>query len=193
MSNPLLVFFSRFPDLRYTQNDHPSLAFQRLRHLRHLWEPIYGNDEHRLKRAYRNALTQEFNKLFGTEVDDVDVWQNLCQRIGIEIPPNVTECRELISRTHVNLVDLVDAAQNNGRVRVFPTVQDLSDYTKEKGKIFPRHNIHAGDFLQYLLRHIANPSQDDRRGEEGSRGRPGRGRRGGRGRGRGRAGTTPNA
>ncbi|KAF5318765.1 hypothetical protein D9619_011060 [Psilocybe cf. subviscida] len=196
MSTPLFAFFSQFPGFHYTQFSHPSDALDRLVALRYLWQPIYGSDKRRLRQAYRDALVQEFNLLFGTEVDDLAVWQNLCRRIGIEAPPTVKECHqycvELISRTHVNLVDLVNAERNNSGVRVFPTVQALSDYSKDNGRIFPRHNIYAGDLLQYLLRHIDNPSQDDRRGEGGSRGRGGRGRRAGRGHGRGRAATIPN-
>jgi len=74
-------------------------------------------------------------------------------------------CFKLIRGTDVNLIDLVNGGRNNGKVKTFPMAQKLSDYTLDEEKTFPRKNIHAGDLLKYLLRHIANPNQDDRRGK----------------------------
>jgi len=95
---------------------------------------------------------------------------------------------QIVTNTHVNLVDLVD---NSGTARIFGSVEELSTYTRSTGKIFPREMAYAGELLQYLLRHIMDPSKDSRRGS-GRRGQRGRGRggrrarggRGGRGRGR---------
>ena len=63
-----------------------------------------------------------------------------------------------MTSTHANLVDLVQ-----GKAVTFPTVFQLSAYTREEGKIFPRKNIHGGDLLKYLLRHIENPALDANR------------------------------
>ena len=87
---------------------------------------------------------------------------------------------QIVTSTHVNLVDLVD----NGTVRIFNSVEELSNYSKKEGKIFPLEEAHAGELLRYLLRHIMDPSKDSDRGA-GRRGQHSRGR-GGRGRGRGR-------
>jgi len=90
--------------------------------------------------------------------------------------------------THVNLVDLVD----DGVATVFTSVEQLSNYTKSSGKYFPRENLHAGDLLKCLLRHILDPSKDSGRTQNRTRGRGrGRGNGGGNGngsRGRGRRG-----
>jgi hypothetical protein len=69
-----------------------------------------------------------------------------------------------IKKTHVNLVDLVDRPNN---IRIFATEVALSDYTKEKGKIFPKKNAYAGGLLKYLLRNIENP--DAKRGARHAR------------------------
>ena len=96
---------------------------------------------------------------------------------------------QIVTSTHANLVDLV----GNGTVRIFNSVEELSDYTRTEGKIFPREEAYAGELLRYLLRHIMDPSKDSRRGpgRRGQRSRGGGGRgagrgRGGRGAGRGR-------
>jgi hypothetical protein len=60
-----------------------------------------------------------------------------------------------VKRTHVNIVDLVDT--RGQQVRVFDSVQELSTYTKETGKYFPKENAYAGGVLKFLLRAILNP------------------------------------
>jgi len=62
-----------------------------------------------------------------------------------------------VKQTHVNIVDLVDAPNTGQRVRVFNSVQELSTYTKEYGKYFPKENAYAGGVLKFLLREILNP------------------------------------
>jgi hypothetical protein len=69
-----------------------------------------------------------------------------------------------MEKIHVNLVDLVCEPNN---IRIFATEVDLSDYTMETGKIFPKENAYAGGLLRYLLRHIINP--DVKRGTKGKR------------------------
>lgn len=85
----------------------------------------------------------------------------------------LTQHNQIVLATHVNLVDMVG---NSGPVTKFDTVQELSDYTKDNGKYFPKEVAYAGELLRYLLRHILNPSQDRRRGQNGNRGQRGRGR-----------------
>ena len=54
-------------------------------------------------------------------------------------------------------MDLVDVFGTDDHVQVFDTVQELSAYTRENGKYFPRDEIEAGALLKYLLRQINNP------------------------------------
>ena len=83
----------------------------------------------------------------------------------------------MVTDTHVNLVDLVDGFENpKRRIKKFTSVKALSEYTISNGKYFPRANVHAGDLLKYLLRHIlCPPSETQRHGRGGQRRR----RRGG--------------
>lgn len=76
-----------------------------------------------------------------------------------EIPLLTSGTRSLqaVQRTHVNLVDLVDAFGTNRPIKVFRTERQLSEYTIKAGKYFPRDEIEAGDLLKFLLRHIFNP------------------------------------
>jgi len=159
-----------------------------------------GDDERdEAFQSFRIALTKQFNTKYGTDVDDLAAWQSLCVRLGIDpVPSKIKQCREvypyyrqnhdaridtrypqIVTGTHVNLVDLVD---NSATLRIFSSVEELSSYSRSSGKIFPREMAYAGELLRYLLRHIMDPSRDSRRGESGQRGQRGRGR-GGRGRG----------
>lgn len=94
MSSPLFTFFSQFPDFEYTQHSHPSVAFNDLVDEEESWNFRYRT-KYTLVEAYRNALTQEFNQLFGTKVDDLVLWQNLCNRIGLEVPTKLKKCRQV--------------------------------------------------------------------------------------------------
>lgn len=71
---------------------------------------------------------------------------------------------QIIARTHVNLVDLVDVAQTGGSVQIFDTVKQLSRYTVKNKKYFPKENAHTGHLLKYLLRSIFDPGRDTKRG-----------------------------
>lgn len=71
-------------------------------------------------------------------------------------------------------MDLVDVFGTEDHVQVFDTVQELSAYTQENEKYFPRNEIEAGALLKYLLRQINNPPTRER----GIVGRPKRSRRG---------------
>lgn len=63
---------------------------------------------------------------------------------------------QLVTDTHVNLVDLVDAGGTR-TVNRFPTEKALSTYTLSTKKIFPKKDVHAGGLLQALLRRIRHP------------------------------------
>ena len=68
--------------------------------------------------------------------------------------------RQIVTRTHVNLVDLV--TNHPGRARVFESEEQLSRYTRLNKRFFPKENAYAGDLLRYLLRHILNPDPERR-------------------------------
>jgi hypothetical protein len=65
--------------------------------------------------------------------------------------------------THVNLVDLVDAARIGTPVRLFASLEELITYTIRTGKLFPKENAYQGGLLKELLREIRNPYFGKRR------------------------------
>lgn len=123
-------------------------------------------------------MADQFGRKYGVDMDDLGAWQRLCERLGVNPTPDVLEeAREvstvnfclvdvedlalmttlqIVFNTHVNLVELVD----EGKVRKFPTEKALSNYSKRKGKIFPRSSLAAGDILTALLRYINFPPPD---------------------------------
>ena len=65
---------------------------------------------------------------------------------------------QIVERTHVNLVDLTDSFTSGRNVTMFRSEGELSEYTIENDRYFPRKNVHAGNLLKHLLRNIHNPS-----------------------------------
>lgn len=52
----------------------------------------------------------------------------------------------------MNLVDLVDPSVPD--VELFPSLNELREYTIETGKFFPKESAYAGGVLKFLLREI---------------------------------------
>ncbi|KAI0931502.1 hypothetical protein AcW2_000377 [Taiwanofungus camphoratus] len=113
----------------------------------------------------KDAFVLQFNSTYGTDVRDLGAWQRFCKAIGIvPVPEKMEECRKAVDRTHVNLVDLIDVKESDGKVQLFATEKKLSEYTLATGKIFPRKTAYAGSFLRCLLRHIVDPGACEKRG-----------------------------
>jgi len=175
-------FFSQYIGFNYNPSNAANSEFYRLcRHLN--WER--GDDERdSAYNDFKDALTQQFNANYGTDAEDLGAWQNLCIRLNIEpVPSSLKRCRQVVTATHVNLVDLVDGFENPDRlITKFPSVKALSEYTIDTGKYFPRANVHAGDLLKYLLRQILSPPSERQSHSRGGKRRGGpsaRRRRGG--------------
>ncbi|KAF8798626.1 hypothetical protein BYT27DRAFT_7183660 [Phlegmacium glaucopus] len=187
---PLEKFFSQYSTFAYNPNASATSEFNRMRNwLRRDGDP-FAEEAYE---AFRDAITKQFNSIYGTDVNNLESWQLLCDKLQVSpIPDNLKECREIVMSTHVNLVDLVD----NGVVTQFSSVEELSKYTISNNKYFPKENAYAGELLRHLLRHILHPSQDSGRtrnstqergrgngsgsGNGNGRGRGSRGKRGGR-------------
>jgi len=55
-------------------------------------------DEERLvaKQGFQDALTMQFNDLYGTDENDLTNWQTLCARLGMDpVPETLNACREV--------------------------------------------------------------------------------------------------
>lgn len=102
-------------------------------------------------------------------------WVNLFSACGSRL---ISFCYlQIVQQTHVNLVDLVDTPTTHRRIRLFSSVEELSEYSLRTRKIFPKENAKAGGLLRFLLRHIMNPEQDDASKLRGGGGKSGRSRR----------------
>ncbi len=56
---------------------------------------------------------------------------------------------------HVNLVDYVEGSREN--IQIFESEEELSKYTLNTGKIFPKEDAADGGVLRALRRHILAP------------------------------------
>jgi hypothetical protein len=70
---------------------------------------------------------------------------------------------KVIRGRHVNIVDLIEWARKGetGRVRIFNTVKELSDYSFENDKIYNRHQLGAGVVLSHLLRQLVKARDEN--------------------------------
>ncbi|KAF8890253.1 WD40-repeat-containing domain protein [Gymnopilus junonius] len=157
-SDRLGEFFGRYPPFRYNPEAAPTSEFSRLCSFLG-WRK--GNDDREeAYHSFRIALTEQFNGMYGRDAQNLQSWQLLCSKVGVNpIPDSLEECRAIISDTHVNLVDLV----SSGSVIKFATVDELSAYSFAEKKIFPKKDAYAGGLLKELLRYIRFPSLDRQR------------------------------
>ncbi|KAF8880354.1 hypothetical protein CPB84DRAFT_1687612, partial [Gymnopilus junonius] len=164
-------YFAQYPSFRYNADSLATSEFRRM--CSHFGWTRQDKARIDAQKAFRIALTQQFNARYGMDEESLLSWKLLCARLGIDPIPNSTyECREVFCATHVNLVDLADGEDT---VLTFPTVNELSAYTKREEKFFPREEAYAGGLLKYLLRNIISSSLDSERNGLGlgyGRGKP---------------------
>ncbi|KAF8260806.1 hypothetical protein EI94DRAFT_1747555 [Lactarius quietus] len=131
------------------------------------------------RREFQNAMTGEFNDLYGSDEHDINNWYKLCNVLRINpVPDTLQRCRavsfrfsepprlctkpssfvQAVLRKHVNLVDLVHGSKVE--VRLFKTEKQLSEYTKETEKYFPKESARDGGVLRALRRRILAPRDD---------------------------------
>jgi hypothetical protein len=81
---------------------------------------------------------------------------------------------QAVSRKHVNLVDLVQAAAQGSRenIQIFKSEKELSDYTKATSKFFPKEDAVDGGVLRALRRHILEPQESRPQGTRYRQGQP---------------------
>ncbi|KAG6371449.1 hypothetical protein JVT61DRAFT_9470 [Boletus reticuloceps] len=157
LPSPLEAFFATYaPQFQYDTTLSSVLEFYRLCN-----KSGWGRDDPRREIAhqkFKDALVQQFNVAYGTDVNDLASWQNLCHVVRIDpIPDGLDACRDAVYHTFINLVDLVDTKTTHEEVRLFQSERALSEYTRSTGKYFPSGNAHAGGLLRFLLRHILHP------------------------------------
>ncbi|KAI9001215.1 hypothetical protein BD414DRAFT_474009 [Trametes punicea] len=152
--HPIHVFFANYPDFDYNPDAPFFEEFKRLETELH-WE---RKKREAAREGLRNAMVQEFNAMYGTSAEDLASWQLLCSALGMKVVPNdVKSCQRKVKATHVNIVDFIEAPLSGKPIRTFNTELELSKYTRETKKFFPRYDVNAGSLLRSLLRQIMNP------------------------------------
>ncbi|KXN86038.1 hypothetical protein AN958_10595 [Leucoagaricus sp. SymC.cos] len=156
-SEPLEEFFKQYSWFTYDPNESASEQFHRLQK-----EAGWKRDDPEQKAAwedYLEALVGQFNASFGTDEDDLTAWHGLLAHIGVtDLPDSAKKCKQIIQGKFINLVDLVDARDNPTlQIRHFGSEYELSRYTLDEHKVFPRDHVEAGSLLKYLLRNILSP------------------------------------
>lgn len=103
---PLDSFFREYPVLDYNPHGPPMGEFRRLVSASG-WDPERAKRRENARtpesRAYRRARTaffdafrNEFDSLFGSDVEDFATWKSLCETLGVNpVPDTVTQCRKV--------------------------------------------------------------------------------------------------
>ncbi|KAH7318025.1 hypothetical protein B0J17DRAFT_686607 [Rhizoctonia solani] len=115
-------------------------------------------DRDQTRQRFRDALTQDFNEMYGMDEDDLGAWQRLCRVLVTKVPDEIEECRKIVRSRYINIVDLVDTHITESPVLQFRSEAELSSYTKTTGKYFPNDSEYAGSLLKFLLRFIVFPT-----------------------------------
>ncbi|KAI0253600.1 hypothetical protein BJV78DRAFT_1193282 [Lactifluus subvellereus] len=144
------LFFASYEYFNLNLDVTPTKEFLRLKQLNG-WKNDDG-EYAEARQRFADALAEDFNAAYGTDINNINHWHALCHVLGIDpIPEGISACRKAVRSKHINLVDLVYHAD---KVEVFPSVKALAKYSKKQNKIFPRASAKAGGILRYLLRHI---------------------------------------
>ncbi|KAH8676519.1 hypothetical protein BGZ60DRAFT_371764 [Tricladium varicosporioides] len=111
----------------------------------------------RRRRRHKNFdVVEEWDRYFGSE-DNLENWQRLCRDVGIDDElPSIRQCKKALETVWVNIHDLLRAIRTDTPVRIFETKDDLIEYTRKKGKYFPREKAKEGGPVKALLKHIGS-------------------------------------
>ena len=101
-SDFIASFFAEYLSFDYNPRKPVMREFARMRtHFR--WNPKDKENSVAQKAwsDFKTALVLQFNKIYGTNVNDIQAWQLLCRIVGIEVPDTLKGCREVcISRLY---------------------------------------------------------------------------------------------
>jgi hypothetical protein len=183
-NQPLKRFFSQYSKFQYQPRNSPINEFKRLCK-EYQWEQAKA-EEKAAHHEFKLAMIKEFNSLYGSNEKNINNWYKLCHVLRIDPVPNaIKECRavsaplrgrfdfhissQIVLKKHVNLVDLVGGFSED--IQIFKSEKELSRYTMETEKFFPKESAADGGVLRALRRHILAPRES--RSTQGLRSRPG--------------------
>jgi hypothetical protein len=59
------------------------------------------NERMEARELLKDAMTRQFNGIYGTDVNDIDSWRNLCRALDIApIPDALEACRDVSNLSH---------------------------------------------------------------------------------------------
>jgi len=161
---PLKRFFSQYSKFQYQPRISPITEFNRLCE-EYRWKK-YDPEKEAARSEFNIAMKREFDSLYGSDEKDINNWYKLCHVLKVDPVPNtLKKCRAVVLKKHVNLVDLVHGSRE--KIPIFKTEKELSDYTHDTGKFFPKENAVDGGVLRALRRHILVPRE--RQSRQGQR------------------------
>lgn len=88
------AFFAHYPTFQYNTTTPVTREFRRMCTFFH-WG---GNSTQRkdARESLGTAMVLQFNAFYGTDIHDINSWQNLCQVLEIDpIPDSITACRKV--------------------------------------------------------------------------------------------------
>jgi hypothetical protein len=90
--SPLADFFAQYPEFDYNPSAPVTSEFYRMCRF-FKWSKEQREPE---REFFRDAMTQQFNTIYGTDVDSLSAWKNLCQVLRIDpIPDELNACRNV--------------------------------------------------------------------------------------------------
>ncbi|TFK21859.1 hypothetical protein FA15DRAFT_64489 [Coprinopsis marcescibilis] len=156
MSTPLEEFFAQYPNFDYHSASPATSEFRRLSRSQK-WGGQHNEEREAAHSEFRTALVRQFNHLYGTDANDLEAWKYICEMVRIDpIPKTVSAAKKAMRDTHVNLIDLI-GAPNGGDMEIFASEKELSEYTRETRRFFPKEALEAGNLLKSLRRQIFRP------------------------------------
>ncbi|TGZ77537.1 hypothetical protein EX30DRAFT_311154 [Ascodesmis nigricans] len=151
--DPIHHFFTLYPTFTYNPLTSYWAEFHRLcAHLN--WLSKSQPSKSALEK-FRLPVTLAFNRDFGTNENDLDVWRRLFRSANLgKIPDDLEECKKVIANVHMNLIDLHETQRGVGEVTVYKYESQLREYTRLTGKVFPRSTKEQSEVLKWILREI---------------------------------------
>ncbi|KAH8710248.1 hypothetical protein GQ44DRAFT_626632, partial [Phaeosphaeriaceae sp. PMI808] len=119
------------------------------------WEPALNEVE-------LSRLTQEERKVREDEWN-ISGYQTLLREVNQEPRHTVKECVEVLQKTLVNIVDLLDARRVGTKVEVFEYFQDFKAHTMKPGKRIHLATARKDAFLSTLLQKLSKSRSRNRK------------------------------
>jgi hypothetical protein len=88
------LFFASYKYFDLNQDVALTKEFSRLKKLNG-WKD--GNGEYdEARKRFADALAEDFNSMYGTDIDNLDHWHALCHILGIDpVPEGISACRKV--------------------------------------------------------------------------------------------------